>query len=292
MARVPSVAQTEQTFRPLASAVRRLAVAGRCCASCGSLEIRPSNRRNALDILLACLFLAPFRCRVCRGRFYRMWRPSLQRSPDPPIAPLLVMPPRRQALNLDSVEPRRLEPEPVQPQRSQQPEIVPPERKADVIAAAPVESPDAKSEPAPPLSGVTPDRAAPAPAAPGAAAPGAILILENDLSIRKLLRRLLERRGYFIVEIAQADDLAGEMLDRRVDLLIVDVSTVETGVEAVVKLARALPNLRLLALSAEPLPENEIPERLLVLPKPFPLDSFVDGVDRLLQGPTALDTSS
>lgn len=273
MARVPSVAQTEQNFRPLASAVRKLAVAGRCCANCGSLEIRPSNRRNALDILLACLFLAPFRCRVCRGRFYRMWRPSLLRSPDPPIAPLLVMPARRQALNLDSIDPRRLEPEPVQPQRSQQPQIAP----------APVESPAAKSEPAPPLPEVAPDRAAPGSAASDPADPGDILILENDLSIRKLLRRLLERRGYSIVEIAQADDLAGEMLERRVDLLIVDVSTVETGVGAVVKLARALPSLRLLALSAEPLPENEIPDRLLVLPKPFPLESFVEGVDSLLK---------
>ena len=94
MARVPSVAQTEQTFRPLAIAVRKLAVVGRFCANCGSPEIRPSNRRNALDILLACLFLAPFRCRVCRERFYRIWRPSLQRRliRRSPSAPLLVMP--------------------------------------------------------------------------------------------------------------------------------------------------------------------------------------------------------
>jgi hypothetical protein len=53
-------------------------------------------------------------------------------------------------------------------------------------------------------------------------------------------------------------------------------------VTAVLKLARALPGLKILALSSEPLPDNESPERLLVLPKPFPLDSFVDGVDHLL----------
>jgi CheY-like chemotaxis protein len=227
-------------FRPLTQAVRKLAVTARSCAHCGSPEIRPSNRRNALDILLACVFLAPFRCRVCRGRFYRMWRPSLQRPPVPPAAPLLVMPQR-------AVDPK----------------------------------------PSPP-----PPAVAPVSTSPDFAAPGAVLILEDDLSIRKLLRRLLERRGHFTVEIAQADDLAAEMLDRRVDLLIVDVSTVEAGVEAVFEFARALPSLKILAISGEPVRANEIQDRLLVLPKPFPLDSFVDGVDRLLARSSASDTVS
>ena len=114
-----------------------------------------------------------------------------------------------------------------------------------------------------------------------------ILILEEDLSIRKLLRRLLERRGYPTVEIAEVADLAGELLDHPVDLLIVDVSTAESGVEAVVKLARSLPNLKILALSAQALKESELAGRLLVLPKPFPLDSFMDSVDHLLGGPKA-----
>jgi CheY-like chemotaxis protein len=273
MARVPSVAQNEPTFRPLATAVRRLAVTGRSCASCGSEEIRPSNRRNALDILLACLFLAPFRCRVCRGRFYLMWRPSLQRSPDPPVAPLILMPERRKLPSLDSMEPRRLEPEPIHP-RNNEPQLLP---RPDATTPVPMETAPARVRELPPQ-----------PLPPATPAP--ILILESDLSIRKLLRRLLERRGYNTVEVAQAEDLAGEMLDRRVDLLVVDVSTVEDGVLAVVKLARALPSLKILALSAEPLKDNEIPDRLLVLPKPFPLDSFVDSVDCLLKRPIPPNT--
>lgn len=265
MARVPSFAQTEETLRPFPTTGRRLAVTGRACANCGSLEIRPSNRRNALDILLACLFLAPFRCRVCRVRFYLFWRPSLQNPPDPPSAPLLLIPPRRKILALDSIEPHRIEPTPIQPQ------LIPSTKIVDMVQSPLVDAPAAKPGPAPrQLISAT---------------PGPILILESDLSIRKLLRRLLERRGYNTVEVAQAEDLAGEMLDRRVDLLVVDVSTVEAGVEAVVKLACALPSLKILALSSERLPDNEMPDRLLVLPKPFPLDNFVDCVDRLL-GPS------
>jgi DNA-binding response OmpR family regulator len=112
------------------------------------------------------------------------------------------------------------------------------------------------------------------------------LILESDLSIRKLLRRLLERRGHITVEISQAADLAGALRDRRADLLIVDVSAVpETGVAGLVALAHAFPRLKILALSTESLQDSEIPGRLLALPKPFALDRFVDCVDRLLERP-------
>jgi CheY-like chemotaxis protein len=185
---------------------------------------------------------------------------------------MLLIPAARKILTLDRVPSRPFELKPVPPELSQ-PQLLPQGRKLADVLPAPVASPAADPELHPlPLAGPT---------------PAPILILEEDLSIRKLLRRLLERRGYPTVEIAQAGDLAGELLDRPVDLLIVDVSAVESGVEAVVKLARALPNLKILALSAQALKESELPGRLLVLPKPFPLDSFIDSVDGLLGGPKA-----
>ncbi len=280
MARVPSVAQTEQTFRPLAFAVRKLLVAGRCCPNCGSPEIRPSNRRNALDVLLACAFLAPYRCRVCRDRFYRVWRPSLQRPADPPIAPLLLVPVEHKLLNLDSIEPRRRAPEAVHPRNGEPPSVQLPRsevesRELDITAPAPVES-----------APVTPPEPPPGP--PPAPTPAPVLILEDDLSIRKLLRRLLERRGYCTVELSHADDLARELLERGASLLVVDVAaTGANGVKAVVAMASAHPGLKILALSAESLQGSEIPGRLLALPKPFPLDSFIDSVERLLTAPHA-----
>jgi CheY-like chemotaxis protein len=252
MARVLSVVQTEQTaIRPPGTFVGKLAVTSRTCAYCRSTEIRPSDRRNALDILLACLFLAPFRCRICRQRFYRLWRPSLQFPPDPPTAPLLLVPARRDPSASDPPQPSSIE------RSVAAPEL--PKKK-------PVES-----RPLPPQPIL-------------AAVPDPVLILESDLSIRKLLRRLLERRGYVIVELAQADDLASELRDRRAGLLIVDAAAMgANGVEALVALARAHPSLKILALSTDSFEGHEIPGRLLALPKPFPLDRFVECVDRLLQ---------
>jgi CheY-like chemotaxis protein len=269
MAHVPSVAQDERTVRPFSAAARKLAVVGRSCAACGSTEIRPSNRRNALDILLACVFLAPFRCRVCRERFYRVWRPSLQRPRNPPSAPLLVVPSRRSSvLKLNVVEPRSIVPDPVE-SKSVQPHLLPPELKTDMIAPTSIGSSEV---------GAVPRLATPVPAVPGA-----ILILESDFSIRKLLCRLLERRGYPTVEIARAEDLASALRKLPADLVVMDVTIAgPNGMKALLALARVHPHLKILALSPEPVEASVIPGRLLALPKPFPLHSFVDCVDRLL----------
>jgi CheY-like chemotaxis protein len=268
MARASSFVQTGQTVRPFAAVVRRLAFAGRSCGTCGSNEIRPSTSRNAADILLACFFLSPFRCSMCRERFYRFWRPSFL---DPPVAPLLVVSERRAALGINSILPRHIEPEPLRLLHPE-PRLFPPEPIAPVRIEA--------------------SAGAPLPATPHAAvASGPVLILEGDLSIRKLLRRLLERRGYFTVEIAQPDSLASELHVRRASLLVIDISdTPSVGFETLSEVTRAHPALKILVLSADPMPDAEVPDRVLVLHKPFPLDSFVDCVDLLL-GPSHRKTA-
>jgi hypothetical protein len=123
---------------------------------------------------------------------------------------------------------------------------------------------------------------------------GPILILANDLSIRNLLCRLLERRGYLSVEIDQTQDLAMELKERSVELVIIHVSNT-TDIETAIALALIHPNFKILAIMAASLDGNEIPGRFQVLPKPFHLDSFVDRVDRLLDrsaSPDSLDVRS
>jgi DNA-binding NtrC family response regulator len=118
---------------------------------------------------------------------------------------------------------------------------------------------------------------------------GPILILENDLSIRNLLCRLLERRGYASVEIRETQDLGVELKARSAELLVIDVSTTR-GVDTAIALARIHPNFKILALVAGSLDTNAIPGRFQVLPKPFALDRFVDGVDRLLEQSVSPET--
>jgi CheY-like chemotaxis protein len=248
----------------MGSVVRKLALASRTCSNCGCYDVRPSTTRNALDVVLALLFLAPFRCRECRVRFYRFARPSMF-QPAPPVAPLLVMPARRQAVNGAPISPPVIEPGTLIPPRNP-PHRMPPARKSAPPRSPFIERLEMGMRSPQPL-----------PSQP----PGAILILTGDLSIRKLLRRLLERRGHQAIETAETGALADELARRPVDLLVVDVA--ETALRAVLDVARAHPDLKVLALASEPLPDTEIPGRLLTLLKPFPLDRFMECVDRLLQ---------
>ena len=247
MARVPNVVLKERAFRPLVRAVRRVAIGATRCPWCGSNDVRRSIRRTFRDFSFACLFLAPFRCRKCRARFFRVWRPDFKKPAEPPRAPVLVMP--RQVFEIDPVQPypveivEEIEPPPI---------LVPPVRLIR---------------------------------------PRSILILESDLSIRKLLRRLLDRRGYFTCEINQPEDLATELRERRVDLLIVDASHLinasllsdASPLRTAFGLADVHPHLKILALSLESPNPAEIPARCLALTKPFSLESFLESVDHLLE---------
>jgi len=239
MARVPNVVLKERAFRPLVRAVRRVADTATPCPWCGSDDVRRSIRRTFRDFSFAFLFLAPFRCRKCRARFFRVWRPDFKKPAEPPRAPVLVMP--RQVFEIDPVQPYPIEiVEEIEP-----PPMIPPVRLIR---------------------------------------PRSILILESDLSIRKLLRRLLDRRGYFTCEVNQPEDLAAELRERRVDLLIVDPALLgANGLDAALALAGVHPHLKILALSLESPNPAEIPARCLALTKPFSLESFLESVDRLLE---------
>lgn len=262
-----SFAQTGHAVRPLGTAARKLAFAGRTCSNCGSYDIRPSTSRNALDIVLACLFLSPFRCRGCRERFYRFGRPSMFRH-EPPVAPLVVIPARRAPVDAVPIPPAQIEPEILSPPRNLPHRLVPARKNVNPRPALieRIETGVASPQPAPAVTAAN------------------ILISGGDLSIRKLLRRLVERRGYGTLETAENGDLAAELRHQTVDLLVVDVSGAgPQSIADAVELAQAYPHLKVLALAAEPLQNNPIPGRLLTLLKPFPLDQFMDCVDRLLQ---------
>jgi CheY-like chemotaxis protein len=47
-------------------------MSARICPRCGQNDVRQSGRNSVGDSLLACFGLAPYRCRACRARFFRM----------------------------------------------------------------------------------------------------------------------------------------------------------------------------------------------------------------------------
>jgi CheY-like chemotaxis protein len=191
------------------------------CPSCGWSESRPSPRRGARDFMLAGLFLAPYRCLMCRTRFFRFSIPAgIAIRPDPriPTAPARPRPLQR----------------------------------------------DPPAAPPPPARIATPS----------------VLILADDVPVRKLLRRILERDGYQIRELAESAGLALELQARPVDLVIADLDLTPEETILMLKPSLSNPDLRVLVLSSAPL--GEVFPSCMVLEKPFRGETLLANVRNAL----------
>src|SRR5262249_43557573 len=117
----------------------------RNCPTCGWSDIRFSTPQGFLDRALRLVFLAPFRCRKCRRRFYR---PALRLDESP-----LPMP--------AEIETRQV---------------------AVPLAIS-------------------------------------VLILDDDLPLRQLFRRVLQKEGYFVHEASGSQEIPGSLPPENVDLV-------------------------------------------------------------------------
>ena len=186
---------------------------------------------------MAMFFLAPFRCRNCRHRFFRF---SVRIGPEVPLEP------------------------PAPPARAIKPRPAP--QRATSINSAP-----------PPAKTTLPPPARKRPAA------ACILIADGDLAIRKLLRRVLERQGYTIRELATPDAIESELASSHIDLVITDLdSPRREAADAITALRAEYPGLKIILLSAYSSREASQTSRAhgasAVLPKPFHTDALLESV--------------
>ncbi len=131
---------------------------------------------------------------------------------------------------------------------------------------------------------------APEPKAPGPSieAQGqTVLIVEDEDAVRKVLRKVLERAGYQVLEAADAADAARLFRHHAVDLLILDLGLPDIrGDRLAESLLREAPGTRALLLSGYT--EEEMGERVRdlgipFLPKPFAPQDIVSAVARALE---------
>ncbi len=117
-----------------------------------------------------------------------------------------------------------------------------------------------------------------------------ILLVEDDVSLRKGIRRLLERAGYAVLTAATATEAMERAADRGVtiDLLLTDVVLPGvTGRQVAEVLERARPGLRVLYMSGYE--ESELSAQGNVRPgdaflqKPFAVDALLHQVRALLE---------
>jgi PAS domain S-box-containing protein len=147
-----------------------------------------------------------------------------------------------------------------------------------------VEAPAAT--PAPPAA-VEPPAAAPEPEAPLAT----ILVVEDEAGIRALVRKILRRQGYEVLEAANGQDALALCGDHAapIDLLITDVLMPQMGGrELVDRLHTQGRNMKVLYVSGytddATIYSNELSPGTAFLQKPFTLGSLLDKVKEVLAG--------
>ena len=114
-----------------------------------------------------------------------------------------------------------------------------------------------------------------------------ILLAEDDESMRRFLRKALERAGHAVVDAGQGDEALTELQLREFDLLLTDiVMPVMDGIELARRAAEIDPEMKIMFITGFAAvalnPANRAPEDAKVLSKPFHLKDLVQDVERVI----------
>ncbi|MEE2691098.1 MAG: response regulator [Pseudomonadota bacterium] len=115
----------------------------------------------------------------------------------------------------------------------------------------------------------------------------AILLAEDDESMRRFLKKALERAGHVVVDASQGDEALTELQLREFDLLLTDiVMPVMDGIELARQAAEIDPEMKIMFITGFAAvalnPANRAPADAKVLSKPFHLKDLVQEIDRVI----------
>jgi len=115
----------------------------------------------------------------------------------------------------------------------------------------------------------------------------AILLAEDDESMRRFLKKALEKAGHSVVDASQGDEALTELQLREFDLLLTDiVMPVMDGIELARRAAQIDPEMKIMFITGFAAvalnPANRAPEEAKILSKPFHLKDLVQEVERMV----------
>ncbi len=116
-----------------------------------------------------------------------------------------------------------------------------------------------------------------------------ILIVDDDASVRMVLRRILEGAGYEVMEAENGRVAMTLFRSHPADLLITDIFMPEQeGIETITAARREYPNLKIIAISGKTGSVYLKMARLLgahaALEKPFRMEAVLETVREVLGG--------
>jgi DNA-binding NtrC family response regulator len=117
-------------------------------------------------------------------------------------------------------------------------------------------------------------------------------VVEDDTHVRRVARRILERVGFEVWDVGDAES-AMEILEEKADhydLVLTDLVLPGMGGRELVDWVRdRFPGLRLVVMSGyaegSPGKRKDLPEEVAFIQKPFSPDGLVDSIREQLAGP-------
>jgi CheY-like chemotaxis protein len=121
-----------------------------------------------------------------------------------------------------------------------------------------------------------------------------ILVIEDDVEVRKVLRQILEHAGYEIEEASDGEEGIERYREKQADLIITDIiMPKKEGIETITDLRIEFPDVKVIAISGGgrlgPEPYLELAESFganRIIMKPFTTGEILDAVQELLEQPS------
>ncbi len=117
-----------------------------------------------------------------------------------------------------------------------------------------------------------------------------IVVIDDDEQIREMVRRILESRGHTVEDVDEGNAGIASVAQQAPDLVITDIFMPgHTGIEVLVELRKAFPNLKVIAMSGgngsgllNLLEDAELLGADRTLPKPFTPRELIAAVNDTL----------
>jgi CheY-like chemotaxis protein len=77
-----------------------------------------------------------------------------------------------------------------------------------------------------------------------------ILVIDDDIEMRRILRKLLEREGYQVLEASDGDEGIKLYQKNQIELIITDLLMPgKEGIETIIQLKQDFPDIKIIAMS-------------------------------------------
>ncbi len=121
-----------------------------------------------------------------------------------------------------------------------------------------------------------------------------ILVIDDDIQVRQMLKQMLERGGYAVVDASNGEEGIRLYRDEPTDLVITDIIMPEKeGIETIMELKREFPDVKIIAVSGggrvDPGHYLEIAHRCggdRTFTKPFDRAELLEAIQQLLDDVT------